>query len=122
MLATVLELLKRTALARIIDASTLEEREKWLRNVVLGHLPESRYRRFRNHRRFLGVALGLYHCNFGGTATANSAYFLKVASQISKPQVGHTEASVVPVGTALPYPWEIAQPVLSKKAGPFCAG
>ena len=22
---------------------------------------------------FLGVALGLYHCNFGGTATANSA-------------------------------------------------
>ena len=30
---------------------------------------------------FLGVAFGLYHCNFGGpaTATANSAYLLKVA-------------------------------------------
>jgi hypothetical protein len=31
---------------------------------------------------FLGVALGLYHCNFGGTATANSAYFLKVADAL----------------------------------------
>ncbi|WP_426533648.1 hypothetical protein [Bradyrhizobium sp. McL0615] len=33
---------------------------------------------------FLGVAFGLYHCNFGGpaTATANSAYFLKVADAL----------------------------------------